>query len=98
MTPFPGSEIYDIAPRYGTFDRRWELMNMLNPVFVPEDITSEDMKTTSNRMYRDFYLRPRIIFSYISRIIRTPRAFKTIFSGFLAFIKLIIGGKGTQNK
>ncbi len=56
FTPFPGSPIYADVRREGTFDERWELMNCLNFVFVPEGIASKArMEELYGAFIRDFY-------------------------------------------
>jgi len=89
LTPFPGSEIYKTAHRYGKFNDNWEKMNLLETVFVPEGLTKNELEKYSKLALRRFYLRPKIILSYIKRIIANPRNLNKIFRGFLAFLKEI---------
>ncbi|MCD6309197.1 MAG: radical SAM protein [Candidatus Eremiobacteraeota bacterium] len=91
-TPFPGSELYNMADEYGHFDRDWKRMNLLNTVFVPNGLTESEMDSMALSAQREFYLRPRIIFSYIKRILSNPVFTGKIFSGVKAFIRNQLSG------
>lgn len=67
FTPFPGSEAYYTADKYGKFNKKWEEMNTFNPVFVPHGLTKEDLFKYQKLAYREFYLRPKIAFSLATR-------------------------------
>jgi hypothetical protein len=69
MTPFPGTELYRDAEKYGRLDRDWNKMGVFkDPVFIPYGITKEDMIKWNKIGFRSFYLQPRIIFSYLKNI------------------------------
>jgi hypothetical protein len=89
LTPLPGSKIYDIAPQYGRFDNDWRKMNLLDTVFVPHGLTGEDLDEASRRMMKEFYLRPRIILSYMRRVAMNPSHISALFKGFVAFMGAI---------
>lgn len=90
LTPYPGSEIYPIAGRYGEFESNWEKMNLLNCVFIPWGLKREDLEYYSKRLWREFYLRPRIIGTYLKRIALTPMNALYYFKGFMAFLNSMI--------
>ncbi len=85
FTPLPGSEIYEEADKYGAFDKDWKKMNMWNTVFVPNDLTKDDLTKYSKVAFKEFYLRPKIIYSFIKGI-NYFRYLWEIFKGFKAFI------------
>ena len=85
LTPFPGSELYRTADMYGQFDRNWKKMNGWNILFVPKGLTREKLVYYSNLAFRKFYLRPRIILSYIRKI-RSLRLLRIYFDAFLGFM------------
>jgi radical SAM superfamily enzyme YgiQ (UPF0313 family) len=87
MTPFPGSELYDRASEFGTFDADWENMNLLNAIFVPYGLTREELELAQKKMLRCFYLRPRIIADYLMRIVQNPRLTKGVWSGFISLLR-----------
>jgi len=70
FTPFPGTEAHAQAHAAGTFDDDWRRMNLLTPVFVPHGLTAEGMVDWAARSYREFYLRPRIIWRYLTNVRR----------------------------
>jgi len=90
LTPYPGSEIYPIAERYGEFESDWEKMNLLNCVFIPHGLKREDLDHYSKKLRREFYLRPRIIWSYLKRITSDPMNVPCYFKGFMAFLNSVI--------
>lgn len=89
MTPFPGTEMYDIARKTGIFQDDWKRMTMEHAVFIPEGMTKERMEKYFNQILREFYLRPGIIMKYIIKIIRYPRGAVRIIQGLAAFLRKI---------
>lgn len=92
LTPFPGTEIYERAAEFGTFDGDWSKMNLLNAVFVPHGLTREDLEHYQRVILRRFYLRPRIIAGYLARVAKSPAIISGLSSGFRAFIKSVWKG------
>lgn len=81
LIPFPGTEIYYTAEKYGTLDRDWRKMGVYRgPVFIPHGLTEEILIEWHKRGLRQFYLQPRIILSYIKQI-RSLSDIKTLFLG-----------------
>lgn len=68
LTPLPGSEIYESAAKYGTFDPSWDKMNTFSLNFVPFGFTKKDMVKYSKIAWRKFYLRPRIILQELKKL------------------------------
>jgi radical SAM superfamily enzyme YgiQ (UPF0313 family) len=91
LTPLPGSQIYETATEYGSFDNDWRKMNLLETVFVPRDLTREQLDAASRRLLREFYLRPRIVWSYLRRVARNPSLLPAVLLGFRAFLKSVTG-------
>ncbi len=83
MVPFPGTELYQHAEKYGTLDKDWKKMGLLNkePIFITYGLTKEELIKWNKKSFCSFYLQPRIIFSYFSQI----RSYKEL-------ITIIIGG------
>ena len=90
MTPFPGSLLYRDAHLYGTFDADWRKMNMLEVVFIPRGLTQADLIKASHNLWKRFYLRPRIVFGYLLRLMKNPAIGLDLLKGFLAFIGLLL--------
>jgi radical SAM superfamily enzyme YgiQ (UPF0313 family) len=87
MTPFPGSELYDRASEFGTFNADWENMNLLNAIFVPYGLTRAELELAQKTMLKRFYLRPRIVADYLMRIVQRPRLAKGVWSGFMSLLR-----------
>ncbi len=87
--PFPGSESYNIAHKYGTFEDNWQNLNIFDtPKFIPNGLTPEKLLYYQKITYRTFYFRIRIIFHYSKRLL-TPKETIHILKSFYAFIKFI---------
>jgi radical SAM superfamily enzyme YgiQ (UPF0313 family) len=89
MTPFPGSEIYSIADKYGKFDRDWSKMNMLQSVFIPNGLSEDKLNYYNKKMLKEFYLRPRIIGNYLLRMLENPRNTGNFLKGLSAFLRTV---------
>lgn len=89
VTPFPGTELHARAAEFGTLVPDWEKMNLLNTVFVPYGLTDGDLLQAQKKMIRDFYLRPRIIASYIGRVLRNPAMITRLLKAFRSFLRSI---------
>lgn len=92
FAPFPGSEAYGHAEEFGTFDRDWRKMNFYEIVFVPEGLTKEDLISHTKLAYRQFYLSPKTLFKYLSRV-RSLRSFLYLARSGLALVKYIFQSK-----
>lgn len=68
FTPLPGSKIYEEINQYGTFNEDWRKMNMWSAVFIPNGLTRDIVEKYHKRMFREFYIRPKIILSHLKRI------------------------------
>jgi len=88
MVPFPSTPLYSYAEKYGTLNKDWRKMNAyVAPCFVPYGLTKEDLVKYRKKAHREFYLRPKIIFSYLSQI-RKPSQILVLIKGFLSLLKL----------
>lgn len=86
FTPFPKTEIYRNAEKYGKLDRNWKQMNGWYPVFIPNDLTKEELIRYSKAAIREFYLRPKIIISYL-KMCTNPSCLPKIFKGCQVILK-----------
>ncbi len=89
FTPFPGSEAFLNADRYGTFTRDYRRMTTWFPVFVPKALTRETLEGYYRKAFREFYLRPKIIWSYL-RTIRSKRHLLHLVQGLRGLLSLLI--------
>jgi radical SAM superfamily enzyme YgiQ (UPF0313 family) len=88
LTPFPGSELYAMAPRWGSFEPDWRKMNTLETVFIPDGLTKDDLESARARMIREFYMRWHVIFRMIGRLMGHPRAAWATVAGLRAFLRV----------
>lgn len=82
MVPFPGTDLYRMAERYGEFKNSWDSMNIWMPLFAPNGLTRQELTRGSKRAYRAFYFRPRPIFNYFKRLFRFGEFTKFFSDGF----------------
>jgi len=82
FTPFPGTDIHREADKYGTVVATWDRMNLLAPAFIPHGLTADDLERFAARSYREFYLRPRILWRYLSGIRSLHHVLQIIRGGF----------------
>ncbi len=88
FTPLPGSPVYDTIGQYGKFEDNWDRMNFVNPVFVPEGFDQKGLEKVIQDSYKKFYLRPKIILSFLKRI-KSPASFFNLLKNFVAFLKIV---------
>ena len=89
LTPYPATPLYKEVEKYGTLNNDWRKMNAYTePCFVPYGLTKEDLIKYRKLAYRQFYLRPKIIFSYLLQI-RSPAQLVVLFKGGLSLLNLL---------
>ncbi len=92
-TPMPGSELFDNAESYGTFDRDWNKLGFWEPAFIPKGLTSEQIMLVHKKMFRVFYLRPKIILRYAVFGILHPGRIVSYLKAGLAILSYIFKKK-----
>ena len=93
LTPFPGTELYYTAEKYGVLDRDWRKMGVYrDPIFIPYGLTKDLLIEWHKRGLWQFYLQPRIIFSYLMQI-RSIEDIKTLFLGAITILSLVFSKK-----
>jgi len=91
LTPFPGSEMYDVAEKYGTIEKDFEKMNLLDVVYVPNGLSKENLLDFQRRFMWEFYIRPRIIENYIIRVLKNPTNLLNMLRAFKGFVAYSLG-------
>ena len=86
LTPFPGSKMYEIAGQHGTLEKDFEKMNILDVVYVPRGLSKEKLLHYQRRFMKEFYLRPRIVGSYVGRLMPNPSNIINMFKAFVGFL------------
>lgn len=86
-TPYPGTELYANAEKYGTLNKTLSKYTIWEPVFVPKGYRdSEELKKVHTEAFRRFYLRP----AYVLKRIRKIRTL-TDFARDLKGLRLVLG-------
>ena len=88
-TPLPGTEDYHIADKYGVFEESWDKMSMYNPVFVTNGLTKQELLEYQKLAYRKFYLRPKIIYSVMTKA-RGLDAATVLFNGAFNVLQMLL--------
>lgn len=66
FTPFPGSELSYNIEKYGSLIKDFSKMNVFgNIVFIPDGLSKNDLFKYYKKFYREFYLRPKTVFSFL---------------------------------
>jgi anaerobic magnesium-protoporphyrin IX monomethyl ester cyclase len=68
-TPYPGTELYRNAEKWGKLDKDFKRYNIWEPVFIPYGYeNSEQLVQMERQAIRQFYFRPKYI---LSRLVKT---------------------------
>jgi radical SAM superfamily enzyme YgiQ (UPF0313 family) len=69
LVPFPGTELYNHAEKYGAFEKDWRKMSVFRePIFIPHGLTKEEMIRWNKKGFVSFYFQPRVILSYLAKV------------------------------
>jgi len=97
LTPFPGTELYHSAHQYGIFKNDWKSMSMfIEPCFIPHGLTGKKILAYRKKAILQFYLRPKVVFSYL-RTITTLSRLRVLIKGMFAILKLLITKSKSHN-
>ncbi len=89
LVPLPGSEIYETANKFGTFDPSWRKMNTLLINFIPNGFTRKDLVYYSKKFWIRFYLRPSTLWRELKRI-QSKEDIKRLCLAMKSFIKVTL--------
>lgn len=81
FTPLPGTELYELADQYGTFERNWRKMSLWQPLFIPNGLTKKELENARKKAFLSFYTQPRNIASHLLGV-RTLTDLKKVFLGY----------------
>lgn len=86
-TPFKGTELYEVAHQYGTFDKTdTSLFSQMFPVFTPYGFTQKDLLKKQKELHRRYYLRPKKILEF-ALLIRNFSDLKRYWAGAKILLK-----------
>ena len=88
MTPFPGTQLWEMAEQYGTFDKTnfESLIPSRSVSFVPKGLTANFLKKKQKEAFRRVYLRPGMIMRHLLSI----RGWEDCRKLFLALRALVL--------
>ena len=67
--PFPGTQLYSEAEKYGKLNKDFTEFNMWHPVFVPYGYKDEkEVMKMERKAFREFYFRPKYILRRLTKI------------------------------
>lgn len=90
LTPFPGSKMYEIARDHGTLDREFDRMNVLEVVYTPNGLSRQQMMHYQHRFMKTFYLRPKILGGYLSRLAQNPTNIADMTKAAVGFFRHVL--------
>lgn len=87
MTPFPGTEMWEKANTYGTFDGSDfnKLLVGRRASFIPHGLTAEFLEKKCREAYMRTYLTPGMIWRHLKRV-RSFRDAKLLVDGFIGLL------------
>ncbi len=85
-TPFPNTELAADAENHGDIIGDHRQMSEHEVVFVPRDLTAPCLRQFRRKLYRRFYLRPRIIAHYLRRL-REPSGRPLLWRAAWSFLR-----------
>lgn len=68
LTPFPGTDLYDNAPKYGTISQKLQDYTYQGAAFVPYSMTREQIHALRQIALRRFYSRPGFLLRQLFRL------------------------------
>jgi radical SAM superfamily enzyme YgiQ (UPF0313 family) len=88
FTVWPGCEAAKEASSHGETVSDWRRLAHQRVTFVPHGVTREQLMRASRRVFRRFYLRPRIVLELLYSI-RSMRTLKSLLVSFGVFLKTV---------
>jgi radical SAM superfamily enzyme YgiQ (UPF0313 family) len=91
FTPFPNTYAEVQARQCGKilYERDWSKFNNWSIVYLPGDLTAEELYTYWKRMYKEFYFRPITIWRHLKQI-KNFTAVQRYFRGMKVLIKTLV--------
>lgn len=91
FTPFPGSPVYrqikEAGGGMGTFDEDWEKMDCMQFQFVPRGMERQRMEELFVDFYRCHFQRPRVMWSYVAMLWKSPDSWLRFLRHLPSFIR-----------
>ncbi|MCK4669665.1 MAG: cobalamin-dependent protein [Nanoarchaeota archaeon] len=82
-TPYPGTQLYKDAKKFGTLSEDYSKYNIWEPVFVPFGYQNrEEITKLEKRAVRQFYFRPAFFSKVAKNLLKNPKDIKRYIQGF----------------
>lgn len=94
FTPFPNTDITGDLEGNGEIVADWTRLNFYNIAYIPNGLTQKDLERAYRRIMMNFYLKPRVLRSFLPHLI-VPRKALALFRGSFGLGKLLVQGTGT---
>ncbi|MEM4599470.1 MAG: radical SAM protein [Candidatus Methanomethylicaceae archaeon] len=68
MTPYPGTEVYEIAKKEGLLlTKDWSKYTTILPVMRTKELSEKEISSLIDKAYKSFYLRPKFIIKQLMK-------------------------------
>ncbi|MHA1267594.1 MAG: B12-binding domain-containing radical SAM protein [Candidatus Helarchaeota archaeon] len=91
-TPFPGTELFEIAKTMGTIENfQWSQFNKFSPIFIPDGRKREDIIKIYKQTIKEFYLNLHYIKKRLKKLQNFYDLLKHLSLGFQLIVNLLTG-------
>lgn len=90
FTPYPGSDIWRDIDKFGRCVKEYDKLSCFNIVFLPSGISRSRLMRWQLELFRKFYRRPRIFYSYLTRL-RSLGQIRELYKSWRALSKYTKG-------
>ncbi len=100
FTPFPGSPLYESIHEHGSFDEDWDRMDCMHFMFIPDGMTKEGLEKQFKEFYKAHFLRPGVLWGYITMLWKSPHSWIRFIRNLGDFIRFAATNsrRGPRNK
>lgn len=89
FTPFPNTDITEDLEDHGRLVADWTQLNFYNVAYIPNGLTQRDLERAYRRIMARFYLRPRVLLSFLPHLI-VPRKAVALVRGSFGLGRLMV--------
>jgi anaerobic magnesium-protoporphyrin IX monomethyl ester cyclase len=82
FTPFPNTDITEDLAGNGELVADWTRLNFYNIAYIPNGLTRRDLEKAYRRIMADFYLKPRVLLSFLPHLIVPRKALALVRGSF----------------
>lgn len=90
FTPYPGSEAYHQAEKFGQFKfkNNWSKIGRgtIEAVFVPHGLTKRYLEKKASQIFQEFYFRPKTLFYHFKKAVLRPQLWPFYLNGLFSVL------------